>query len=103
MATTKIKWDDSTEIIQWDSNTYQWDDVAVLIAAAAVASAGGGGDFADVTRDWSKEDKKKLIKIVCKVNGIKYKDEKWKESTAKVNASQIKIAVSKVLGIEIDI
>ena len=98
---TKIKWEQD-EKIQWDDNPFKWNDVFVLIQAA-VAVGGGSASFDEITRDFSKEDKKKLVKIVCKVNGIKYEDEKWKKSAGKVNATQVKIAVSKVLGVKIDI
>ena len=94
----KIKWEEDQKII-WSDNDYKWDDVAILIEALG----GGGDDFGQITRDYTEEKKKKLVKIVCKVNGIKYEDEKWKKSAGKVNATQIKIAVSKVLGIKIDI
>ena len=85
----------------WEAKS-PWNDVFVLIQAA-VAVGGGSASFDEITRDFSKEDKKKLVKIVCKVNGIKYEDEKWKKSAGKVNATQVKIAVSKVLGVKIDI
>ena len=98
---TKIKWEQD-EKIQWDANPFKWNDVFVLIQAA-VSVGGGSASFDEITRDFSKEDKKKLVKIVCKVNGIKYEDEKWKKSAGKVNATQVKIAVSKVLGVKIDI
>tara|TARA_Y100000992_G_C21116157_1_gene419619 strand:+ start:259 stop:558 length:300 start_codon:yes stop_codon:yes gene_type:complete len=98
---SKIKWEQD-EKIQWDSNPYKWDDVKVLITGGASVSA-GAVTFDEITKDFSKEDKKRLVKIVCKVNGIKYEDEKWKKSAGKVNATQVKIAVSKVLGVKIDI
>ena len=98
----KIKWDDSADKIKWDANPYLWDDVYVLIKGGGAAST-GAATFDEITRDFSKEEKKRLVKIVCQVNGIKYEDEKWKKSASKVNASQVKIAVSKVLGVKIDI
>ena len=94
----KIKWEEDQKII-WSDNPYKWDEVLILIQAGGSA----GDDFGQITRDYSEEKKKKLVKIVCQVNGIKYEDEKWKKSAGKVNATQIKIAVSKVLGIKIDI
>jgi len=94
----KIKWEEDQEI-EWSDNPYKWDEVLILIEAAG----GAGDDFGQITKDYTEEKKKKLVKIVCQVNGIKYEDEKWKKSAGKVNATQIKIAVSKVLGIKIDI
>tara|TARA_R110001592_G_scaffold192795_5_gene439772 strand:+ start:22409 stop:22738 length:330 start_codon:yes stop_codon:yes gene_type:complete len=101
----KIRWeqhDDWITKIKWDSNPYIWDDVRTLLRAGAAAGS-GGASFDEITRDYSEKDKKKLVKLVCKVNGIKYEDEKWKQSSGKVNATQVKIAVSKVMGIKIDI
>ncbi len=97
----RIKWEQN-EKIKWDSNPYKWNDVFVLIQGGAAVGA-GAATFEEITRDFSKEDKKKLVKIVCQVNGMKYEDEKWKKSAGKVNATQVKIAVSKVLGVKIDI
>ena len=97
----KIKWEQD-EKIQWDDNIYKWDDIRVLLKGGAAASS-GATEYRDLTRDFTEEDKKKLVKIVCKVNGLEYQDEKWKKSASKVNATQVKIAVSKVLGVKIDI
>ena len=103
----KIKWNESItngrdSKIKWDDNTYKWDDIRVLIKGGAAADT-GATTFEDISRDWTEGDKKKLVKVVCRINGIHYEDEKWKKSASKVNATQVKIAVSKVLGVKIDI
>lgn len=105
MAGEKIRWEQHNEWItklKWNSNPYKWDDVKVLLRAGGAAGS-GGESYGELTKNYSEKDKKQLVKLVCKINGIKYVDEKWKQSAAKVNATQVKIAVSKVLGIKIDI
>lgn len=101
----KIRWeqqDDFITKIKWNSNPYIWDDVRTLIRAGSSVGT-GAASFDEITRDYSEKDKKKLVKLVCKINGFTYKDEKWKQSSGKVNATQVKIAVSKVMGIKVDI
>jgi hypothetical protein len=98
---SKIKWEQD-EKIQWDDNPFKWNDVQVLVKGGAAVSS-GATEYREITRDFSEEEKKKLVRIVCKVNGLEYQEEKWKKSASKVNATQVKIAVSKVLGVKIDI
>ena len=98
---SKIKWEQD-EKIQWDDNPFKWNDVQVLAKGGAAVSS-GATEYREITRDFSEEEKKKLVRIVCKVNGLEYQEEKWKKSASKVNATQVKIAVSKVLGVKIDI
>lgn len=109
---TPIKWEDAD--FKWNiappsedykvgfkasSFPYTWDDVALVEEAVG---AGGGGVMAD-DMPWTKfedEKKKRLIKLICKVQGKTIKEEKEIQDY-KIKVSDIKLLAEKVLGIEI--
>ena len=75
---------------------YTWDDVALVKAAI-----GGGGDMDEMP--WTKfddEKKKRLIKLICKVQGKTIKEEKEIQNY-KITVSDVKLLAEKVLGIEV--
>ena len=76
---------------------YTWNDVALIKAAA-----GGGGDLIDDMpwQKWEDEKKKRLIKLICKVQGRTYKETKETQDI-KITAKDIKLLAEKVLGIEV--
>ena len=78
---------------------YTWDDVALVEAAIGV---GGGGVMAEDMpwTKWEDDKKKRLIKLICKVQGKTYKETK-ETKDIKITAKDIKILAEKVLGIEI--
>ena len=102
-GTHPIKWEDAD--FAWDlaptdtdSDRYTWDDVTLVIEAI-----GGGGDMDEMPwTQWGEEDekKKRLIKLICKVQGRTYKETKETQDI-KITAKDIKILAEKVLGIEV--
>jgi len=99
---TKIKWEDAN--FKWElapteggKPRYTWDEV-VLVEEAV----GGGGAIAD-DMPWTQfndDKKKRLIKLICKVQGRTYKTTKEIQDI-KITANDIKILAEKVLGIEV--
>tara|TARA_Y100001938_G_C8039444_1_gene405306 strand:- start:458 stop:775 length:318 start_codon:yes stop_codon:yes gene_type:complete len=98
MTTTIFNWNNAN--FTWDNNPYTWNEVALIKEAI-----GGGGDMDEMPwTKWEEDDKrkKKLIKLILKVHGNTITETKQKElKQYKIKASDIKITVEKVLGIEI--
>ena len=70
---------------------YTWDEVELIQHAA-------GDDY----NLWEDTKKKKLIKLVLKVYGDTITESKQKEiKQYKIKAKDIKIAVNKILGVEV--
>ena len=102
-AGDKIKWEDAD--FKWElaptkvtAGRYTWNDIAVLQEAI-----GGGGDMEEMPwMKWGDEDerKKKLIKLILKVKGKTYREEKETQNY-KITVKDIKLAVKEVLGAEI--
>ena len=78
---------------------YTWNDVALV--EEAVEALGGGGVMED-DMPWmqDEEKKKRLVKLICKVQGRTYKETKETQDI-KIKASDIKLLAEKVLGIEV--
>tara|TARA_Y100001963_G_scaffold114341_1_gene158547 strand:- start:55 stop:411 length:357 start_codon:yes stop_codon:yes gene_type:complete len=109
----KIKWEDAD--FKWNiappsedykpgfkpsKFPYTWDDVA-LIEEAVEAVRGGGVMAEDMPwTQWEDDKKKRLIKLICKVQGKTYKETKETQDI-KITAEDIKLLAEKVLGIEV--
>ena len=109
MATiTKIKW--SKADFKWEaappSQTYKpgftpsvfpytWDNVSLIQEIITVVDA--GGTVVDAITDLEKEKKKKLIRLIMKMNGIKKYDEEKevKNISAKVEDVELIIKEAK--------
>jgi len=98
----KIKWEDAD--FKWNlaptdstQSRYTWDDV--VLAEEAI---GGGGVMADDMpwTKWEDDKKKRLIKLICKVQGKTYKETKEVQDI-EITAKDIKLLAEKVLGIEV--
>ena len=91
-----LKWNDKIYFLKWNEIppvyiTMTWNDVHLLRKAA-------GEDF----NLWEQKDKDKLVKLILKVHGNTITESKRKKiKQYKIKASDIKITVEKVLGIEI--
>ena len=94
---TPITWDNAN--FTWDNNPHTWDEVLLVIEV--VESLGGGGVIEDDMPWMKNQDKKKrLVKLICKVQGKTITKEKEIQDY-KIKVSDIKLLAEKVLGIEI--
>ena len=87
---SSITWDSAD--FTWGDNPHTWDEVVLAKKLAA------GDDFTL----WKDFDKKKLVKLILKDHGDTITETKQTEiKQYKIRASDIKLTVEKVLGIEI--
>jgi len=112
---TPIKWEDAD--FKWNiappsidyktgfkasSFPYTWDDVALVEEAIAIVEGGGGGVMAE-DMPWTQfddEKKKRLVKLICKVQGKTITEEKEIQEY-KITVDDVRILAKEVLGIEI--
>ena len=111
---TPIKWEDAD--FKWNiaplskdyktgfeasSFPYTWDDVALV--EVAIGAGGGGVMVEDMPwMKWDDKDdrKKRLIKLICKVQGKTITEEK-EIKEYEITVKEINLTVKEVLGIEI--
>ena len=110
---TPIKWEDAD--FKWNAAPptenykvgfkpskfpYTWNDVA-LVEEVVKTLIGGGGVIED-DMPWIKnqDKKKRLVKLICKIQGKTIKEEKEIQNY-KIKVSDIKLLAKKVLGVEV--
>ena len=78
----------------WSSSFYSWNEVELVKQLIG----GAGEDF----NQWNRKKKDKLVKLILKVHGNTITESKKKEiKQYKIKATDIKITVEKVLGVEV--
>ena len=94
---TPITWNEAN--FKWNDNPHTWDEVLLVIE---VVKALGGGGVIEEDMPWMKnqDTKKRLVKLICKVQGKTIKEEKEIQDY-KIKVSDIKLLAEKVLGIEV--
>ncbi len=89
-----IKWENANFL--WDKapisgTPYTWNDVQLIIKAA-------GDDYTQ----WEDKDKKRLIKLILKLNGKTITESKRKQiKQYKIKVNDIKLAIKNISNVEI--
>ena len=96
---SKIKWEDAN--FAWDDNSYTWDEIALVVEAVS-GPPGEGDDFIHPFFDKDPENKKKLVKLICKVQGKTIKKEK-EIKDYKITVKDIQLLAEEVLGINVKV
>jgi len=97
-----IKWEDAN--FKWDKAPttgipLTWDNV-VLVIEAVEALEGGGVIEEDMPWVKDEEKKKRLVKLICKVQGRKIKQTK-EINDYKIKVSDIRLLAKEILNIEV--
>lgn len=99
---TPIKWEDAD--FQWEASPtdpskprYTWDNVQLVEEVVEEILQGAS---IDEILQGEPEKKKRLIKLICQVQGKTIKDEK-EITNYKIKISDIKMLANKVLNIEV--
>lgn len=97
-----IKWEDAD--FKWNDNPYTWDEVALVVEAIKSISGppGEGDDFIHPFFDKDPESKKRLVKLICKVQGKTIKKEK-EIKDFKITVKDIQLLAEEVLGINVKV
>ena len=106
-----FNWDTGSPFPNQSRTPFTWDDVALIKQLVEAIGYDGDGDVQDVDdaddhldsflKD--KPDKKrKLIKLICKVQGKTYKETKEIDKV-KINIKDVKLLIKEVLGINVTI
>ena len=107
--TANFKWDVGSTFPNQSSTPFTWDDVTLIIEVAEVLEKLGPYADLDVQddaiQDFAKDDpkkKKRLIKLICKVQGKTYKETKEIDKV-KINIKDVKLLIKEALGINVTI
>lgn len=90
-----IQWGNAN--FSWSSNPYTWDDVALINNIIQ-----NGGSYPDEYINTNKEKKQKFIKLLCKVQGVEYKETK-EVLKRQIRITDVTLVAKEVLGIDIKI
>jgi hypothetical protein len=100
--TTLITWDNAN--FTWDNNSFTWDDVVLVKKAIQTGTDGSYPEdpVKALDTNLTKHEKKRLVKLVCKVKGIEtYSGQKTINNDINITADDIQLVAQKVLGIDI--
>ena len=89
---TPIKWEDAN--FSFSNNLFTWEEVELVreVISGAIED--------QVWNQFDTDKKKRLVKLICKVQGKTIKEEKQMQNY-KIKVSDIKLLAEKVLGIEV--
>ena len=91
-------WDTYNE--NWDQSQMNWDDINFLLEIAQMFVGPG---YEDYLLSRKPEVKKRLIKILAKVDGEKYLNETVKKQNIKVIVRDVQLLVESLTGIKIKV
>ena len=91
---TRIPFQWNNANFAWNNNPYTWEDCALVEELAAALGGHGAAGVQKVLKD--KEKKKRFIKLLCKVKGVEYKEEK-EIKNHKIVISDVELVVNEVM------
>ena len=104
--TSNFKWNVGSTFPNQSSTPFTWDDVALIIEVVEALGYYADSDLQDdAIQNFVKDDpekKRKLIKLICKVQGKTYKETKEIDKV-KINIKDVKLLIKEALGINVTI
>ena len=91
---TKIKWEDAD--FAWDSADYTWEDVTLV--EELVSGGATGDEILWNVEQLDPEKKKRFIRLICKVKGIKVYDEQKTTKKMKISTKDIDLLIKEMFG-----
>lgn len=93
----------------WEDLGINWEDVYILIEAKKLAGGGGsslreyieGNPWKNYRRDLGEEKTEKLIKLVCKINGLDFEEVSKPNSNIKIKVEHFERVFENVPNIKI--
>ncbi len=98
MAIQRIPFKWNSANFQWNNNPYTLDDLS--ITQEVVDAIKRGGSYQEVFKDTTK--KKKFIKLICKVEGVEYKETK-EIKKRQIRITDVALVAKEVLGVDIKV
>ncbi len=91
-----VNWEDAK--FNWEENPYTWDEVRYII----ILTSGKSSSQVYDTLKKDKEERKRFIKLVCKVKGIEtYSGQKTIDEDIAITVEDIKLVVKEVLKVDL--
>ena len=103
-----FKWDEGSTFPNQSSTPFTWDDIAFIKKLVEAIRSDGDFDVQDEDTDLEDfltddpENKRKLIKLICKVQGKEYEETKEIEEV-KIDIKDVKLLIKEALGISVKI
>ena len=92
-----VNWEDAK--FKWDENPFTWDEVRYIILLIGKSS---GKVYDTLKKD--EEERKRFIKLICKVKGIEtYNGQKTVRDDIEITAEDVNLVVKKALGIDLTV
>jgi hypothetical protein len=85
----RVIWDNNSAI--WNLNPYIWSDILIELT-----DGGTAGPTIGKYQKLSKKKRRKVIKLICDINGVEYKEEKFQVLDSNITIHDIEMIVEKV-------
>ena len=93
---TKITWDQAN--FSFNNNPYTWNEVVLIEKIVA----GGALEDPNAYFKENPKDKKKFIKVLCKVKGTEFEEIK-EVKDINIRIQDIELVVNEVLGVNLEV
>jgi hypothetical protein len=85
--------------LKWKYWNITWPDITCFQEAVVIIKSGGIDEFYEWQRRQDEEKRRRLVKVVCQVKGIKYSEEHYRKNSM-VSVNDVRL-VLKELGVDV--